>query len=218
MLTAAIASSDLTSSAQLLASLEQTGVIKSVAQWAIPADQWPDSASESPDIVFLDLARDPQPFFEFAAQLRRARPGIKVIACSAAVPPQPSLLLEAMRSGVQDFLAKPVQTDGLKKLLVQFAQDLHVNDFPSQDKLIVLMGAKGGVGTTTVAVNLGVQLATFAEKNPVLLDFSRPLGNAHPLLYLRPKFCVRDGVENLERLGRHLFPRLLSDTQTKLHL
>jgi len=129
MLTAAIASSDLTSSAQLLASLEQTGVIKSVAQWTIPADKWPDSASELPDIVFLDLARDPQPFFEFAAQLRRARPGIKVIACSAALPPQPSLLLEAMRSGVQDFLAKPVQTDGLKKVLVQFAQDLHVTTF-----------------------------------------------------------------------------------------
>jgi pilus assembly protein CpaE len=218
MLTAAIASSDLTSSAQLLASLEQTGVIKSVAQWTIPADQWPDSASELPDIVFLDLARDPQPFFEFAAQLRRARPGIKVIACSAALPPQPSLLLEAMRSGVQDFLAKPVQTDGLKKVLVQFAQDLHVNDFPSQDKLIVLMGAKGGVGTTTVAVNLGVQLTTFAEKRTVLLDFARPLGNAHLLLDLRPKFGVRDAVESLDRLDSHFLAGLLTKHKTKLEL
>src|SRR5260370_39268873 len=218
MLTAAIASSDLTSSAQLLASLEQTGVIKSVAQWAIPADQWPDSASESPDIVFLDLARDPQPFFEFAAQLRRARPGIKVIACSAAMPPQPSLLLEAMRSGVQDFLAKPVQTDGLKKLLVQFAQDLHVNDFPSQDKLIVLMGAKGGVGTTTVAVNLGVQLTTFAEKRTVLLDFARPLGNVHLLLDLHPKFGIRDAVEGLDRLDSHFLAGLLTKHKTKLEL
>jgi pilus assembly protein CpaE len=218
MLTAAIASSDLTSSAQLLASLEQTGVIKSVAQWTIPAAQWPDSASELPDIVFLDLARDPQLFFEFAAQLRRARPGIKVIACSAAMPPQPSLLLEAMRSGVQDFLAKPVQTDGLKKLLVQFAQDLHVNDFPSQDKLIVLMGAKGGVGTTTVAVNLGVQLTTFAEKRTVLLDFARPLGNAHLLLDLRPKFGVRDAVESLDRLDSHFLAGLLTKHKTKLEL
>jgi pilus assembly protein CpaE len=218
MLTAAIASSDLTSSAQLLASLEQTGAIKSVAQWTIPAEQWLDAASEWPDIVFLDLARDPEPFFAFAAQLRRARPGIKVIACSAAVPPQPSLLLEAMRSGVQDFLAKPVQTDGLKKLLVQFSQDLHVNDFPSQDKLIVLMGAKGGVGTTTVAVNLGVQLTTFAEKRTVLLDFARPLGNAHLLLDLRPKFGVRDAVENLDRLDSHFLAGLLAKHKSKLQL
>jgi pilus assembly protein CpaE len=134
------------------------------------------------------------------------------------MPPQPSLLLEAMRSGVQDFLAKPVQTDGLKKLLVQFAQDLHVNDFPSQDKLIVLMGAKGGVGTTTVAVNLGVQLTTFAEKRTVLLDFARPLGNAHLLLDLRPKFGVRDAVESLDRLDSHFLAGLLTKHKTKLEL
>jgi pilus assembly protein CpaE len=218
MLTAAIASSDLTSSAQLLASLEQTGVIKSVAQWTIPAGQLPDSATELPDIVFLDLARDPDSFFAFAAQLRRIRPGIKVIACSAAVPPQPTLLLEAMRSGVQDFLAKPVQTEALKKILIQFAEDLHVNDFPSQDKLIVLMGAKGGVGTTTVAVNLGVQLTTFANKRTVLLDFARPIGNAHLLLDLRPKFGVRDAVESLDRLDSHFLAGLLTKHKTKLEL
>ena len=55
MLTAAIASSDLTSSAQLLASLEQSGVVKSVVQWTVPAERIPDSANKIPEIVFLDL-------------------------------------------------------------------------------------------------------------------------------------------------------------------
>src|SRR5215475_2137169 len=100
MLTAAIASSDLTSSAQLLAGLEQTGLVSSVAQWTLPMDRLPDAADQMPDVVFLDLAREPEPFFALANQLRRSRPAIKLIACSAAVPPQPSLLLEAMRSGV----------------------------------------------------------------------------------------------------------------------
>jgi pilus assembly protein CpaE len=218
MLTAAIASSDLTSSAQLLAGLEQTGMIKSVVQWTVPAERMPDSATEIPDIVFLDLARDPEPFFVFAAQLRRIRPGIKVIACSAAVPLQPNLLLEAMRSGVQDFLAKPVQTEALKKILLAFLQDIHVQEFPSQDKLIVLMGAKGGVGTTTVAVNLGVQLTTHAHKRTVLLDFARPMGNAHLLLDLHPKFGVRDAVESLDRLDSHFLAGLLTKHKTKLEI
>jgi len=100
MLTAAIASSDLTSSAQMLAGLEQTGLVSSVLQWVVPTDHLPDSPESMPDVVFLDLARDPDPFFIFANQLRRIKPTIKLIACSAAVPPQPSLLLEAMRSGV----------------------------------------------------------------------------------------------------------------------
>jgi pilus assembly protein CpaE len=218
MLTAAIASSDLTSSAQLLAGLEQTGLVSSVTQWTIPNDRIPESAEQMPDVVFLDLARDPEPFFAFANQLRRTRPTIKLIACSAAVPPQPSMLLEAMRSGVQDFLGKPVQTDSLKDLLLRISQDLNSKEFPSQDKLIVIMGAKGGVGTTTVAVNLGVQLATFARKRTVLLDFARPLGNVHLLLDLHPKFGIRDAVESLDRLDSHFLAGLLTRHKTKLEI
>src|SRR6266478_8455910 len=129
MLTAAIASSDLTSSAQMLAGLEQTGLVSSVLQWVVPADRLPDSAESMPDVVFLDLARDPDPFFTFANQLRRVKPTVKLIACSAAVPPQPSLLLEAMRSGVQDFLGKPVQTGPLRDLLLRISDGLHTKDF-----------------------------------------------------------------------------------------
>src|SRR5215471_5152468 len=218
MLTAAIASSDLTSSAQLLAGLEQTGLVSTVVQWTIPSERLPDSAEQMPDVVFLDLAREPEPFFAFANQLRRMRPTIKLIACSAAVPPQPSMLLEAMRSGVQDFLGKPVQTESLKDLLTRIAQELNAKEMPSQDKLIVIMGAKGGVGTTTVAVNLSVQLATFARKRTVLMDFAQPLGNVHLLLDLHPKFGIRDAVDNLDRLDSHFLAGLLTKHKTKLEV
>jgi pilus assembly protein CpaE len=218
MLTAAIASTDLTSSAQLLAGLEQTGLVSAVVQWALPMDRIPDTAEQTPDVVFLDLAREPEPFFAFATQLRRSRPTVKLIACSAAVPPQPSLLLEAMRSGVQDFLGKPVQADSLKDLLLRISQDLNTKEFSPQDKLIVIMGAKGGVGTTTVTVNLGVQLATFARKHTVVLDFARPLGNVHLLLDLHPKFGLRDAVESLDRLDSHFLAGLLTRHKTKLEV
>ena len=218
MLKAAIASSDLTSSAQLLAGLEQTGLVSSVLQWNIPSDHVPESPDEMPEIVFLDLAREPEPFFAFATQLRRLRPTVKLIACSAAVPPQPNLLLEAMRSGVQDFLGKPVQAESLKDLLLRISQDVNAKEFPSQDKLIVVMGSKGGVGATTVAVNLGVQLASFAHRRTVLLDFARPLGNVHLLLDLHPKFSIRDAVDNLDRLDSHFLAGLLTKHKTKLEI
>ena len=69
----------------------------------------------------------------------------------------------------------------------------------------MVMGSKGGVGTTTVAVNLGAQLSSFARKRVVLLDFARPLGNVHLLLDLNPSFGIRDAVSNLERLDSHFF-------------
>ena len=218
MLTAAIASSDLSSSAELLAGLEQTGKVKSVKQWTIPTDRLPDAREAMPDIVFLDLGRNPDPFLQFAAQLRRNWPAIRVIACSATVPPNPQLLLEAMRSGVQDFIAKPYQEGSLRDLLQRLSTDVQGKDIVSNDKLIVIMGSKGGVGATTVAVNLGVQLATFAKKRTALLDFARPLGNAHLLLDLHLRFGLRDTVANLERLDSHFFAGLLTEHKTKLQL
>jgi pilus assembly protein CpaE len=218
MLTVAIASGDSTSSAQLLAGLQQTGLVRSVKQWSIPADKVVDSNESLPDVVFLDLSRDPDPYFQFGSQLRRAKPMIKLVACSAVVPPNNQLLLEAMRCGVQDFVAKPVDTEAVKEILTRFMQDLDVKDHSAMDRLIVVMGAKGGVGATTVAVNLGVQLSTFARKRVALLDFARPLGNVHLLLDLHPKFGVRDAVDNMDRLDSHFFSGLLTRHKTKLEI
>jgi len=218
MLTVAVASGDLASSAQLLASLEQTGKVKSVRQWSVPVDRLPDAAEGVPDVVFLDLGRNPEPFLEFASQLRRNWPAVRVIACSANVPPNPQLLLDAMRSGVQDFIPKPAEGHTLTELLQRISIDVQGKDVVGNDRLIVFMGAKGGVGTTTVAVNLGVQLASFARKRTALLDFARPLGNAHLLLDLHLRFGLRDTIANLDRLDSHFFAGLLTAHKTKLEL
>src|ERR1700680_2917991 len=218
MLTVGIASGDLSSSAQLLASLQQTGTVKSIKQWAIPAEKLPDSAELLPDVVFLDLGRDPDPYFAFGAQLRRIHPTVKVVACSSSVPPNHQLLLEAMRSGVQDFLSKPVNPEALREMLARFVQDMGIKDHSALEKLIVVMGAKGGVGTTTVAVNLGVQLSSYARKTVALLDFARPLGNVHLLLDLHPRFSVRDAVDNMDRLDSHFFSGLLTHHKSKLDI
>jgi pilus assembly protein CpaE len=218
MLTVAIVSDDTASSAQIVAALQQSGIVKSIKEWMLPATRVPDSGEGVPDFVLLDLGQNAAPLFTFGAYLRRIRPATRLIAVSAAVPPTQQLLLEAMRSGVQEFLPKPINMDALKDMLSRWIKELDIQDPPSHNKVIVVMGSKGGVGTTTVAVNLGVQLSVFAHKRVVVLDFARPLGNAHLLLDLRPKFGVRDAVDNLDRLDSHLFGGLLTKHKTKLEI
>jgi pilus assembly protein CpaE len=218
MLTVGIASSDAASAAQLVVALQQTGMIQFIKEWTIPAAKAPDAAEGIPDIVLLDLGRDADPFFAFGAQMRRIRPTTKLIAVSTVSPPSHQLLLEAMRGGVQDFLPKPVNTDVLKEMLARFIQEFNAEERPSLNKLIVVMGSKGGVGATTVAVNLGVQLSVFAHKRVVLLDLAQPLGNVHLLLDLHAKFGLQDAVDNLDRLDSHFFAKLLTQHTTKLEV
>ncbi|MGB6430156.1 MAG: hypothetical protein WBF06_06190 [Candidatus Acidiferrales bacterium] len=218
MLTAGIASGDKSGSAQLLAGLQQTGMVSSVKEWAIPAEQLPDAGEAVPDIVLLDLGREPEPYFAFGAHLRRIQPTTRLVACSAGPAPNQQLLLEAMRSGVQDFVSKPVSAEALREILIRLQLDGQPLDRRGGEKLIVVMGSKGGVGATTVAVNLGVDLCAVAQKHTVLLDLARPLGNAHLLLDLKPRFGIRDAFENLDRLDTHLLGGLLTHHQSKLEL
>jgi len=169
-------------------------------------------------MVFVDLPRDAEAYFAFAAMIRRAYPSAKLVACSSVSPPSQQYLLEAMRSGIQDFIAKPIRLEVLKEILVRCAKDVEAEARPSQNKLVVLMGAKGGVGTTTITVNVGVQLATSAHMRVAILDFAQPLGNVHLLLDLHPRFGIRDAVENLDRLDSHFFTGLLTKHKTKLEV
>jgi pilus assembly protein CpaE len=209
MLTAGVVSADSKSAAYLLACLQQTGLVQSVAQWDLPAAQVPDSLESVPDVVLVELARDPQAPLAFAAQLYRIRPSVCIIACSTLQQPSPDLLMQAMRSGVREFLPQPLDPLSLRDTLERLIKERPLAQ-GGAEKLILIMGAKGGVGTTTVAVNLGVQLAQVTQKRVVLLDFGRPLGHVALLLDLQTRFGLRDAIENLDRLDNHFFGGLLT--------
>ncbi len=78
------------------------------------------------------------------------------------------------------------------------------------------MGVKGGTGATTVAVNLGVQLAKLTHKQVTLLDFACPLGHVSLFLDLHPRFTVLDAVEKLGYLDGHFLGGLLTRHESGL--
>ena len=123
-----------------------------------------------------------------------------------------------MRSGIQDFLSRPIDLEKLQETLLRISQDSHPMEAPSAEKLIAVMGAKGGVGTTTIAVNLSVQFAALPNRRAVLLDFARPLGLVPLQLNLHPKFGVRHAVDNLDRLDTHFFNGLLTPHKSNLQV
>jgi len=64
---------------------------------------------------------------------------------------------------------------------------------------ILVTGSKGGVGTSTVALNLAVQIAQQTRKRVALIDLARPFGQISLMLDIEPRFTVLDA---LERIGR----------------
>ena len=210
MLTAAVAAGDAKSTSYLRACLEQTGLVEGVAEWTPSADRHPQPGESVPEIVLLDLAGGAEISLDFAAHIRRLNPAVCIIACSPLKHPDPELLMHAMRSGVREFLAHPVEATVLEAALRRFIEEQLPSEKTAERKLLVVMGSKGGVGTTTVAVNLSAQLSKATQKRVVLLDLARPLGHVSLLLDLQARFTICDAVTNLERLDSHFFNALLT--------
>lgn len=217
MLTVGVASLDTKNSAALLAMLQQTGLVQPIPQWDLMAGEGPTSRAAVPDVVLVEIGRDAKTPLEFAARLNRLNPAACIIAASAYQEPSPELLMQAMRSGVREFLSQPIDPMLVREMLERIVKQRGVPR-AEMEKLIVVAGTKGGVGTTTVAVNLAVQLARIAGKRTVLFDFGRPLGHAALLLDVEARFSFRAAAESLDRLDSHLFSGLLASHKSGVQL
>jgi pilus assembly protein CpaE len=82
----------------------------------------------------------------------------------------------------------------------------------------VFLGAKGGCGTTTVAVNCGVELAQLTKRSTVIVDLKGSLGEVALFLGLRPRFTVLDAIENLHRLDKDFLKELVAKHKSGLDI
>src|SRR5258708_32129566 len=106
VMSVAIASCDAIACSSLRHMLLQTGLVREIHDWASGKAVELRHSQDVPDVVFLDLNGTAQSDFAFAQQLAKLRPSVHIVACSAKKESNPDFLLQAMRSGVRDFLQK----------------------------------------------------------------------------------------------------------------
>ena len=129
-----------------------------------------------PEVCIIDLDRDRPMALETVEYLRRTSLNpISIFAVSSRM--EPEAIIEAMRSGCTEYLEKPILAERVQEALMQVARKKRDSFVPEvQGKLVMLMGVKGGVGTTTLAVHLAYSLAKRSHKKVLLVDHHPELG------------------------------------------
>ncbi|HUF68538.1 MAG TPA: P-loop NTPase [Longimicrobiales bacterium] len=160
-------------------------------------------------LVLLDLGDDPAVGLRLAKYLAEDSRGRVFVLTGPTVAPE--VLLEAMRVGASEYLPKPIEEAELAAALTRAARRLAGpearGEGPQQGRITEVLGAKGGVGVSTVAANLAVALAK-SGRSTILLDFDLDMGSSAVILGLRPRYSVLDVVKNLHRLDRDLLGSL----------
>lgn len=127
------------------------------------------------------------------------------------------LLLEAMRAGAKEFITQPIKEEEVKKALARFKErmQMQMSGLPKEKRrrgrVIDVIGSKGGVGTTTVTVNLAMSLLdNKAAESVALIDMNTVFGDIPLFLALKPTHHWGDLTDNMERLDQTFLMNVLT--------
>lgn len=140
-------------------------------------------------------------------------PGTKVIVIGSAN--DIALYRELMKRGVSEYLVPPLQPLQLIQSITNLYSDPSA---PFIGRSIAFVGAKGGVGSSTIAHNFGHCLTEYMQTNAVIVDFDLPFGTAGLDFNQDPLQGVADALSQPDRLDPVLLERMMARCTDRLSL
>jgi len=179
----------------------------------LPLERLTDLASAgayAAGIVLVDL-RGQEGLPPGVAALKRRHPATEIVLVASQL--DPAMMLEAMRIGVSEFLSEPLKQGEVEAALARIAAKRVAAEAA---QVFAFVGAKGGVGTTTLAINIATTLGMTSPGNSLLVDLHLMGGDAAVYLGVEPKFSVVDALENPDRLDETFFRSLVVRSRSGL--
>jgi pilus assembly protein CpaE len=164
-----------------------------------------------PDIALVALDSDSVKGLALVARITQEIPECNVLVISTST--EGSLILQAMRNGAKEFLGLPLKLEDVLSALDRIRQTQSARTGEGQVRacqVTAVTGASGGVGCTSLAVNLGCILARNEQNSVVVIDLDFALGDSDVWLDIIPDYTIQDVAENITRLDYSLLKRSLT--------
>ena len=163
-----------------------------------------------PDIALVSLDSDAEKALDLIAECTREVPTCSILVISESQ--EGSLILRAMRNGAREFLNFPLRLEDFMSALDRIRQSSSsANDGTNKaSEVVTIAGVAGGIGCTSLAINMGCCLAKNPSNSVVILDLDMTLGDADVWLDIIPDYTIQDVAENIDRLDYSLLKRSLT--------
>jgi Flp pilus assembly CpaE family ATPase len=170
------------------------------------------------DVILLDLGLSDSDGLDTFTRTRAHALDVPLIILSAG--DSESLALQTIQEGAEDYLIKSTCTRELLVRAVRYAvvRRQHTEASSDQTKVIGVIGAKGGVGTTTIACNLAAELRRQTAQKVLLADLDIHTGSVSFLLNAGAKYSISDAVSLVHDLDHASWERLVTKAADDLHL
>lgn len=165
------------------------------------------------DLLIYDIGADAEQGFEHVSFLMRKNKDARVFLTSENA--DPAVLMQAIRLGAKEFFAQPLDVDEVREAFKR----LNFTTTRRRGEVFAIMGCKGGVGTTCVAVNLAVALKRMPHVASVaLVDMNLVFGEIPLFLNFKPKYTWAEIAKHINRLDDVFLSDNLFEHSTGIHV
>jgi pilus assembly protein CpaE len=185
---------------------------------------FPDVVQQaSPDLVIIGLDSDRNKSLALVNELAITYPGLPILTFST----DHKTLLESLTLGARYFLTHPIALEDMLSALRRVQMDAGKHALPTKSdsasptsrqpqssQIYTILGTRGGVGCTSVAVNLACALAADPSNSVALLDLDLALGDVDVALEVTPENTIADLMMNFERLDMNFIKRSMVKHQS----
>jgi pilus assembly protein CpaE len=177
------------------------------------------SVSASPTILFVDLSESGDPLNDINGLAEVCEPGTVVIACGQVNDVR--LYRDLVASGIHDYLLKPLNPDALRDTFAQAHTMLNAPKAveASVDRPhcgVAVIGARGGVGASTMATSLAWLMSEKGSRLTALLDLDVHFGTGALALDLEPGRGLIDAIDNPSRIDSLFIERAMVRASERL--
>jgi pilus assembly protein CpaE len=153
-----------------------------------------------PELVFIDMRRDSQKTLETMTRISTYFKESMMVVSGHELSLEN--IMACMQAGAREFLTRPLQAYDVQRLLEKHQKALTA-DFERGDnsgRIVTVFSNKGGLGKTTIAVNLALALSEVVGAPVALVDLNLQLGDITTFLDITPKQTIIDISKNIGRV------------------
>lgn len=166
-------------------------------------------AERSPESIIVDISGAEMPASQIHDLAELCEPGVIVIAIGDRN--DVALYRDLVRAGVSEYIVKPVTAQLLVKALVGAPASGEASPISRKlGKVVAVVGSRGGVGATTLAIHLALHLANEQSRRVMLLDLDLHTGDCALALNLRPTPGLREALVNPLRIDSVFLDRTMA--------
>jgi pilus assembly protein CpaE len=173
---------------------------------------------KKPKVVIMEVEKDVDLSLQRMHTILERFPQVSIFATSE--DKSSDTILKVMKAGADEYILRPVSEADLDSALQKHGRLWITKPVPEEQTgtVVTLFSPKGGVGVTTLAINLATHIHTSTKKSTLLVDLDLNAGDASTFFNIKPAYTISDVTANMSRLDKSFLKGVITRHDSGVHI